>query len=102
MHIIHDKLFHYEHLDVTVVDMEKENEQEMKSFLDAQRSHFHQLISGQRALVGHASLEPTMWWFQNNFSSIRYGTLVGQQVDIFRMLHNIDAIVSLIKIFLMI
>ena len=70
MHSIYDQLFHREHLDVVTVDIEKENAEEIKSFVDAQRSRFHQLISSQRTLVGHASLEPTMWWFQNNFSSI--------------------------------
>jgi len=82
---------------VIAVDIEKEKEQEIKSFVDAQRTHFHQMISGQRALVDHASLEPTMQWFQNSFSSIRYETLVTQQTDMFRMLHNVDAIVSSIK-----
>jgi hypothetical protein len=99
MHSIYDQLFHYEHLDVVAVDIEKENEQEIKSFVDAQRARFHLLISGQRTLVGHASLEPTMWWFQNKFSSIRYETLLAQQTDMFRMLHNVDAIVSRIKFF---
>jgi len=100
MHSIYDQLFHYKHLNVIAVDIEKEKEQEIKSFVDAQRTRFHQMISGQRALVDHASLEPTMWWFQNSFSSIRYETLVTQQTDMFRMLHNVDAIVSSIKFFL--
>jgi len=99
MHSIYDQLFHYEHLDVIAIDIEKENEQEIKSFVDVQRARFHLLISGQRTLVGHASLEPTMWWFQNKFSSIRYETLLAQQTDMFRMLHNVDAIVSSIKFF---
>jgi len=99
MHSIYDELFHHKHLDTTTVDIEKDNEQKIKSFVDAPRFRFHQLISGQRALVGHASLEPTMWWFHNNFPTIRYETLLVQQTDMFRMLHNIDAIVSLIKFF---
>ncbi len=98
IHLIYDKLFYYEHLHVTVVDVEKQVEQEIKSFIDGQRGRFHQLISGQRVLVKHTSLEPTLWWFKNSFSSIRYNTLLEQQNDMFRMLHNIDAIVSLIKL----
>jgi hypothetical protein len=94
MHSIHDQLFHYEHLDVIAINIEKEDKKEIKSFVDAQRTRFHHLISGQQALIGHASLEPTMWWSQNNFSSIRYKTLNAQQTDMFRMLHNVDAIVS--------
>jgi hypothetical protein len=82
-------------LNIVVVDIEESKEQEIKSFADGQRNRFHQLISAQRILVGHASLEPTMWWFKNEFSSVRYSTLVDQQIDIFRMLHNIDAIVSI-------
>jgi len=94
MHSIYDQLFHYKHLDMsTEIELEDKNAQEIKSFLDAQRNRFHQLISSQRLLVEHAALEPTMWWFRNHFSSVRYQSLVSQQVDIFRMLHNIDAIV---------
>lgn len=75
------------------VEPEDEDE-EITSFADAQRSRFHQLISTQRTLVQHASLEPTLWWFKNSFSTNRYSVLVDQQIDLFRMLHNIDAIVS--------
>lgn len=91
MHSIYDRLFHYAHLTIAV---DKPVDEEIKSFVDAQRSRFHQLVSIQRALVVHASLEPTLWWFRNRFSSSRYDTLVGHQIDLFRMLHNIDAIVS--------
>jgi hypothetical protein len=94
MHSIHDQLFHYVHLDVTVIDVEKKNRKEIKSFADAQRSRFHQLISSQRVLIKHALLEPMMWWFQNKFPSVRYDTLAEQQIDMFRMLHNLDVIVS--------
>lgn len=96
MHSIYDRLFHYQHLDMVAIDIQKEKEPEpdIKSFVDAQRARFHQLISGQRALIGAVSLEPTMWWFQNSFSSVRYETLLTQETDVFRMLHNIDAIVS--------
>ncbi|CAF1406378.1 unnamed protein product [Rotaria sordida] len=92
MHSIYDQLAPHENLDIEIIDVEKKNEQEIKSVIDAQRSRFQQLISSQRILVGHAALEPTMWWFHNNFSSIRYDTLVEQQVNMFRMLYNIDAI----------
>ncbi|CAF2892029.1 unnamed protein product [Rotaria sp. Silwood2] len=97
MHSIYDQMFPHENLDVDIIDVEKQNEQEIESFIDAQRSRFHQLISSQRVLVGHASLEPTMWWFQNRFSSSRYETLLEQQIDMFRMLHNIDAILMRIN-----
>ncbi|CAF0802510.1 unnamed protein product [Adineta steineri] len=92
MHAIYDKLFENEQLDVTIVDVEKQNEQGIKSFIDAQRSRFHQLISGQRALIGHTALEPTLWWSKNSFASDRYSMLAEQQIDMFRMLHNIDHI----------
>jgi chemotaxis protein histidine kinase CheA len=94
MHIIHDQIFHYRHLNTNIVDIEIKDTQEIRSSVDAQRSRFHQLISGQRALIGHASLEPTMWWFRNNFSVLRYESLAVQETDMFRMLHNVDAIVS--------
>jgi hypothetical protein len=97
MHSIYDQLFHQDQLDAVALDIEKQDDREIKSFIDAQRSRFHQLISSQRALVAQVSLEPTMWWFQNSFSSSRYDTLLQHQFDIFRMLHNIDAIVSLIE-----
>ena len=102
MHSIYDQLFHSEHDNILYMDTsesgeakeDEEEKEEIKSFADAQRSRFHLLISIQRALVQHASLEPTLWWFKNSFSSTRYVTLVDQQTDLFRMLHNIDAIVS--------
>lgn len=94
MHSIYDQLFNYKHDNNSNIEIETNEEQEIKSFLDAQRTRFHQLISGQRVLVTQASYEPTMWWFPNTFSSVRYDTLVSQQLDIFRMLHNIDTIVS--------
>jgi hypothetical protein len=94
MHSIYDQLFHHVHLTTLTIDVVKPVNEKIKSFADAQRSRFHQLVSIQRALVQHASLEPTLWWFRNRFSSSRYVTLVEQQIDLFRMLHNIDAIVS--------
>lgn len=91
---IYDQLLPDESSDLNIIEIEKANEEEVKSFVDTQRSRFHQMISSQRGLVRQAALEPTMWWFHNSFSLSRYETLVEQQVDIFRMLHNIDAIVS--------
>ncbi|CAF0897883.1 unnamed protein product [Didymodactylos carnosus] len=81
---------------VFAIDLLKENIQKIKnkneinSFLDKQRIHFHQLISNQRVFVSNASTEPSFWWFKNDFSSISYNLIVQQQIDIFRMLHNID------------
>ncbi|CAF1135581.1 unnamed protein product [Adineta ricciae] len=92
MQAIYDQLFQNEQFDVTVVDMEKTADQEIKSFVDAQRSRFHQLISSQRMLLEFSALEPTLWWFQNAFPTVRYEMLASQQTDIFRMLHNVDAI----------
>lgn len=48
----------------------------------------------QRLLVSYASLEPSYWWLKNDFSSSRYKILVEQQIDIYRMLHNINSSVS--------
>ncbi|CAM4863385.1 unnamed protein product [Rotaria socialis] len=92
MQSIYDQFLPDDNSDIGIINVEKQNEQEVKSFIDTQRSRFHQLISSQRALVGHVALEPTLWWFHNTFSTARYETLVQQQVDMFRMLHNIDAI----------
>ena len=94
MHSIYDRLFHYSHSTTLTIDDEKSTENEVKSFADAQRSRFHQLISVQLTLVQHAALEPTLWWFRNRFSGSRYDTMVQKQIDLFRMLNNIDAIVS--------
>lgn len=70
MHSIYDRLFHGEHDNILYMDssessndkeVEPEDEdEEITSFADAQRSRFHQLISTQRTLVQHASLEPTL------------------------------------------
>ncbi|CAF1324160.1 unnamed protein product [Adineta ricciae] len=87
MHKIFDELFHHKHSEK---DLSKD---QIKSFLQQQRSSFHQLINFQRILVSNASVEPTFCWFQNRFSNTRYNLIVQQQIDIFRMLHNIDATV---------
>ncbi|CAF1610091.1 unnamed protein product [Rotaria magnacalcarata] len=92
MHSIYGQFLPDDNSDISIINVEIQNEQEVKSFIDTQRSRFHQLISSQRTLVGHVALEPTLWWFHNTFSTARYETLVQQQVDMFRMLHNIDAI----------
>ena len=87
MHKIFDELFHHEHSEK---DFSKD---QIKSFLQQQRSSFHQLINFQRILVSNASVEPTFCWFQNRFSNTRYNLIVQQQIDVFRVLHNIDAAV---------
>jgi hypothetical protein len=93
MHEVFDQLFDHEHLEKDI-SIYFDNENEIKSFLDKQRSCFQQLISSQRILVSNASIEPAFFWFKNQFSSSRYNLIVQQQIDIFRMLHNIDAAVS--------
>ncbi|CAF1140908.1 unnamed protein product [Rotaria sp. Silwood1] len=89
MHKLYDELFHHQHME-NEISIDFENINEIKSFLDEQRYHFHQLISSQRMLVTTVSMEPTFCWFKNPFSSSHYNLIVQQQMDIFRMLHNID------------
>ena len=52
------------------------------------------MISAQRILLKHASREPSLWWFNYNFSESRYNILGRQQIDIFRILHSMNATVS--------
>lgn len=92
MHSIYDQLFHHQHSRQSIVDLELQ-ERKVESVIDAQRSHFHRLITVQRTLVEYASVEPTLWWVNNAFSTKRYNTLVQQEINTFRMLHNIDATV---------
>jgi len=86
MHEVYDELFHDKHFSICL-----NNENEMKSFLHKQRPKFQQLISFQRIFVANASIEPTFFWFKNDFSSNRYEKIVPRQIDMFRILHNIDA-----------
>lgn len=95
MHKVYDELFHHEHVE-NKNSIYLENENEIESFLIEQRSIFQQLIISQRIFVSNASIEPTFFWFKNEFSSSRYNLIVQQQIHIFRMLHNIDAAVSLL------
>jgi len=95
MHSVYDQFFHHEHSDEVSIDVETQKHT-VKSFFDAQRNGFQQLISAQRTLVENASLEPSLWWFNSNFSATRYGIFVQQQIDMLRMFHNIDAAVSVI------
>ncbi|CAF1538665.1 unnamed protein product [Didymodactylos carnosus] len=64
------------------------------AFLSQQFSKFQKLIGAQYTLITQASIEPTFWL--NKFSTTQYKALITQQIDIFRMLHNIDT--SLIRI----
>jgi hypothetical protein len=61
---------------------------------DLQRNNFTHLISTQRTLLNSALQEPSVWWFNYAFSSERYNTLIKEQVDMFRMLHNMHTAVS--------
>jgi hypothetical protein len=90
---IYNQLFCLEHTNETSIDVEQQ-EQKIQSFFNTQRNHFYQLITTQRSLIQHASAEPSLWWFNNNFSTDRYQSLVQQEIDIFLILHNIDTAVS--------
>jgi hypothetical protein len=96
MHEVYHQLFHHQYLE-NGISISFENENKIKSFLDKQRSTFQQLITSQRISVLNASIEPTFFWFKNEFSSSRYNLIVQQQIDLFRILHNIDAAVSFIS-----
>lgn len=89
MHVIYDKLFHYDHTHDSFIQVDLK-EKKSQSFSNAERNLFHRLISLQRTLVKHASLEPTLWWVNNAFSSKLYNTLVEQQTNTYRMLLSID------------
>jgi hypothetical protein len=93
MHSIYDQLFHHQHSRESLTHLELE-EKTIKSFIGSQRIRFHRLIAVQRTLVDHASIEPTLWWVNNAFSTKRYNALVQQQMNTFRILHNIDATVG--------
>jgi hypothetical protein len=94
MHSIYDKLFHHNHSRESITQLELE-EQKVVSFIDVQQCRFYRLIGLQRTLVEHASLEPALWWINNAFSTRRYNALVQQQINTFRMLHDIDATVRM-------
>jgi hypothetical protein len=89
---VYDQFFHHEHARRTSITIDQQ--QEIKLSIDLQRRHFHELISSQRTLLNHASLEPSIWWFNYGFSSDRYNILIQQELDMFRMLHNMYATVS--------
>ncbi|CAF5145596.1 unnamed protein product, partial [Rotaria sp. Silwood1] len=63
---------------------------EVKPFFDSYQLEFHRLMNIQQILLGYASLEPTFWWFKNNFPIARYTLLVQQQSDMFQLLQIID------------
>jgi len=89
---IYNKVFHHEDTEQTTIDFSKLDD--IKYYIDTQRRYFHKMISIQRILVCSASIEPSCWWLNNGFSNSRYKTLVQQQIDIYRMLHNINTSVS--------
>jgi hypothetical protein len=94
MHSIYDKLFHHTHSHESLIHLELELEENtIESFVDSQRNRFHHLINLQQTLVEHASLEPTSWWVTKTFSVKRYNALIQKQINIFRMLHSMDATV---------
>jgi len=89
---IYNKVFHHEDTEENTIDFSQLDD--IKYYIDNERRCFHKLISIQRTLVCYASIEPSCWWLNNGFSSSRYKTLVQQQIDIYRMLHNINTSVS--------
>ena len=59
IHSIYDQLFHHDHSHESHIHLELE-QRKVEPFIDAQLSRFHRLISFQRTLIEHASLEPTL------------------------------------------
>jgi hypothetical protein len=92
IHSVYDQLFQHQHSRRMTITIDQEKE--MKLTTDLQRSDFTHLISTQRTLLNSASQEPSIWWFNYSFSSERYNALVQQQIDMFRMLHNMHTAVS--------
>ncbi|CAF1360199.1 unnamed protein product [Adineta steineri] len=87
---IYKKVFHNEDEtnDKNLIDFSKFDD--IKFHIDNERRCFLKLISIQRTLVGYACIEPSCWWLNNGFSTSRYKKLLEQQIDIYRMLHNIN------------
>jgi uncharacterized protein YhaN len=92
IHSAYDQFFQHQHLEEFSINIDQQ--QKVKSHFDTQRNRFHQMISAQRTLIGHASREPSLWWFNYIFSPSRYSVLAQQQLDIFRILHSMNATVS--------
>ncbi|CAF4839179.1 unnamed protein product [Rotaria sp. Silwood1] len=63
---------------------------EVKPFFDSYQLEFHRLMNIQQILLGYASLEPTFWWFKNDFPIARYTLLAQQQSNMFQLLQIID------------
>ncbi|CAF1195700.1 unnamed protein product [Adineta ricciae] len=89
IHSVYDQFFQHQHARRYSLSMNEE--EEIKFHIDLQRRHFHQLISSQRIQLNYASLEPSIWWFNYGFSPSQYDLLIKQQLDMFRMLHNMHA-----------
>jgi len=90
IHSVYDEFFeHQPHSDSFEVT------EEVKYNVARHRKYFNQLINSQRKLVDCASLEPSFWWFNYGFSSSKYKALVQQELDVFRMMHNLHAAVGL-------
>lgn len=71
-----------------IVELSELND--IKYYIENERRLFHQIISVQQTLVDYASVEPSWCWLKNAFSNSRYTILVQQQIEIYRMLHNIN------------
>ncbi|CAF4574337.1 unnamed protein product, partial [Didymodactylos carnosus] len=89
VHIIYDQLLLLRtNNTTTTIQIDIDKQLKLGAFLASQHSIFQSLIDVQRILVGEASVEPTFWL--KSFSKSQYKTLIQQQIDVFRMLHNID------------
>jgi hypothetical protein len=79
--------------------IDQQEEENKKSSFQIKRDDIYQLITAQRALIEHSSIEPSLWCLHNNFSTNRYKILVQQEIDIFQLLFCINTTVSIKNIF---
>jgi hypothetical protein len=98
MDFIYNQFYYPEQLDHVSLNIDQQ-EENIKSSFQIKRDDIYQLIITQQTLIEHASVEPSLWWLHNNFSTNRYKTLVQQEIDIFQLLFCINTTVS-IKIYL--
>ena len=92
IHDVYDRIFQHPYSSRLAIDIEQVKE--IKFLFGMEQTHFLDLISMQRTLVSCASREPCLWFFSYGFSSSRYRILVQHQLDMFRILHSMDATVS--------
>ena len=93
MHLIFDQLFHFEQSNEFSIDILVEKTI-TKPLFNTHRCRFQQMIHSQQNLIKDASLEPKFWCLTKIFSQTCYKKLLEQEIDMFTMLHNINATVS--------